>query len=233
MMVDARILAIDTATEVCSVALLHAGTCVERLEENSPQASRVVLDMLDELLRQTDCSYAEVDVLAFGHGPGSFTGVRVATGLVQGLALGHGLNVIGISTLAAIASNTLKQSGQSNTPVLATLDARMNELYWGCYQSDKEGILQTLTEEKVGRCEDIQLPCDGAWLAAGSAGPVYSAALSSQFRDTGLTWIEGIAPRASVIAALALQEIENGEQGCKASEVRPVYLRHQVVHKHS
>ena len=223
-----NILSIDTATEVCSVAMLTSdGDCEEIFEQDAPQASRVVLDMLQRLFTNTDCGWQDIDLLAFGHGPGSFTGVRVATGLVQGLALGRGLPVMGVSTLAAIAQAALDKE-QLDLPVLAALDARMDEIYWGAYRRKGQG-LQCLAADRVGSRSDLVLPEKGAWLAAGNAEAAHAEALAALLAEHDLRWVADIVPRASVIARLAAERVAAGEQGVSAEAVRPVYLRQKVT----
>lgn len=225
-----KILAIDTATEVCSVALGGEGKTLEVFEENAPQASRVILGMIELLFTQAGCRWPDIDMLAFCHGPGSFTGVRVATGLVQGLALGHGLPVMGISTLAVIAHRALEMHGGSPQPVLAVLDARMNEVYWGTYACDRQGFLQALGEDCIGGLESVQLPLmEQGWLVAGNACNSMGEAIAGIRSPGGLQVMESVYPHAGSLLALTRQRLQQGEQGVDAAQVRPVYLRDQVV----
>lgn len=229
-----KILAIDTATEVCSVALLNGEQLIEKVEAHSPQASRIVLNLLEALLQESGQDWSNIDQLAFGHGPGSFTGVRVATGLIQGLALGHQLPVTGISTLAAVAYQAL-QHGPRELPVLAVQDARMAEVYWGCYRMNEQGELENISADTISKPAQIHLPAAGQWLAAGNADIHYSAAISATVLSNSLRpqldWIEGIRPRASAIAALAARRLSRGKTGRLAAEVQPVYLRNQVAQR--
>ena len=123
-----NILAIDTATEACSVALQHNGTRITRFEICPQQHSQRLLPMVDEVLKEANITLNDLDLLAFGRGPGSFTGVRIATGMIQGLALGTGLKVAGISTLEAMAVFTRRETETRETDtahrVLAVRDAR-------------------------------------------------------------------------------------------------------------
>ncbi len=228
-----NILAIDTATEVCSVALTGDGLQMERFEDSAPQASRIILAMIDDLMQQAGYQWDDIQLLAFGHGPGSFTGVRVATGLIQGLALGQGLPVLGISTLAAIAWAALHDHADKDKdrPVLAALDARMGELYWACYQCNDAGMLTCMTEDALGQADDVYLPRTGHWLAAGNAITSYAGPLEARLSaaNTKIDWLPDITPRALHIAELADQKIALGAKPCTAEQVQPVYLRHRVV----
>uniref|UniRef100_UPI003F7C98B7 tRNA (adenosine(37)-N6)-threonylcarbamoyltransferase complex dimerization subunit type 1 TsaB n=1 Tax=Actinobacillus pleuropneumoniae TaxID=715 RepID=UPI003F7C98B7 len=126
------ILAIDTATEACSVALQHNGKLTS-LDELSPRThTQRILPMIDELLAQANISIKQVDALVFGRGPGSFTGVRVGVGIAQGLAMGANLPVVPISNLLAMAQAAYEQTGATN--VVALIDARMNEIYFAQYE---------------------------------------------------------------------------------------------------
>ena len=128
MITKTTLLALDTATEACSVALLHNGEILAK-DELSPKAhTRRILPMIDEVLSQAGIGLNQLDALVFGRGPGSFTGVRIGCGIVQGLALGADLPVIAISNLTAMAQAAYQQFG--STQVLAAIDARMNEVYF-------------------------------------------------------------------------------------------------------
>ena len=131
------ILALDTATEACSVALLHQES-ISTLDELSPRThTQRILPMIDELLTQANLTIKQVDLLAFGRGPGSFTGVRVGVGIAQGLALGAELPVIAVSNLLAMAESAYQQLGK--TEVVALIDARMNEVYFAQLSRNEQG----------------------------------------------------------------------------------------------
>ena len=139
------ILALDTATEACSVALTHLGK-VTHLDELSPRThTQRILPMIDELLAKANISLQEVDYLAFGRGPGSFTGVRVGIGVAQGLAFGAELPVLAISNLMAMAEQAYQTEGATN--VIALIDARMNEVYFAQYQRTEQGWQELVPEQ--------------------------------------------------------------------------------------
>ncbi len=132
-----RILAIDTATEACSVALWNNGE-VQALFELCPREhTQRILPMVQQILASSGLSLQQLDALAFGRGPGSFTGVRIGIGIGQGLALGANLPMIGVSTLQTMAQGAFRLTGA--TRVLAAIDARMGEVYWGEFERNAEG----------------------------------------------------------------------------------------------
>ena len=133
-----RILAIDTATEACSVALLNDGAVSAHFEECPREHTQRILPLVKAMLTQGNTSLTDLDALAFGRGPGSFTGVRIGIGIAQGLALGAELPMIGVSTLATMAQGAWRMTGA--TRVLAAIDARMGEVYWAEYTRDENGI---------------------------------------------------------------------------------------------
>lgn len=229
-----RLLALDTSTDACSVALLDG----ERLSERYELAPRVhaerVLPMLEALLAEAGLGLRDLDALAFGRGPGSFTGVRIATGLAQGLALGAGLPVVPVSSLAALAHGLGRRHGPGR--VLAALDARMDEVYWGLYDCPRPGEARGLLEEQVCAPERVHLPTalsaealasGQSWRGAGSGWARYEHALRAALPEVAL--IEpALAPRAADIALLAAEALARGEAlDCAAA--LPVYLRDRVV----
>ena len=141
----ATLLALDTSTDACSVALQHKGEVLEDFRVIPRQHTKQLLPMVEEILAQAGISPAQLDAIAFGRGPGSFAGLRIATGVAQGLAFATERPVLPISTLEAMAL-LMMQQGQSR--VAASLDARMNEVYWACYEQ-REGLPVALAPERV------------------------------------------------------------------------------------
>ncbi|HBP66881.1 MAG TPA: tRNA (adenosine(37)-N6)-threonylcarbamoyltransferase complex dimerization subunit type 1 TsaB, partial [Alcanivorax sp.] len=139
------ILALETATDACSVALYRNGDIQERFEPGARRQTERILPLVDELLAEAGVTLAAVDALAFGHGPGAFTGVRVATSVVQGLAFARDLPVAGVSTLAACALAAFDRYPHRSR-VLAAFDARMGELYLGAYQCGPDGVVPLLAD---------------------------------------------------------------------------------------
>lgn len=227
------ILAIDATTEMCSVALWNGGLLGESISNTGPQASKVVLGMLDELFQTHSTKWEDISLLAFGHGPGSFTGVRLTTGLVQGIALGQNLQVMGVSTLSAIAYDAIKLTDQPSS-VLVVHDARMGELYWGCYRSDEHGKLQSLGPETVSPGTEVRInDAEGHWLVAGNGCQILKESISEgssiNLIKSG-NWHPNSIARSAYIAELANQALINGSNPVSAIDVSPVYIRNKVTY---
>lgn len=227
------LLAIEAATEVCSVALWNDGLLIEHFDPEGRQGSRVLLPMIEQALNDTGLAWSDLDALAFGHGPGAFTGLRVVTGLVQGLALGHGLPVYGISCLAALAHALLSQQpSETDQPVLCVQDARMDEVYWGSYRPDGQGQVLAVQPDQLACPGGIQLDSAQAWRVAGN-GVMYRSEIEAANPGVILVWDASVTLRASSVAALAAQRMMAGEPGQSAGLVRPLYLRNRVTHQAS
>ncbi|WP_312047345.1 tRNA (adenosine(37)-N6)-threonylcarbamoyltransferase complex dimerization subunit type 1 TsaB, partial [Erwinia sp.] len=169
-----RILAIDTATEACSVALLNKGNVTAHFELCAREHTQRILPLVQAQLQQEALSLNELDGLAFGKGPGSFTGVRIGTGIAQGLALGAALPLIGISTLKTMAQSAWRLQGADR--VLAAIDARMGEVYWAQYQRDEQGVWQGEETEAVLKPEDAlsrMAQLAGSWAMVGTGWQAY------------------------------------------------------------
>lgn len=218
-----RIVAIETATDACSVALWQDGAVLEKFEPGARRQTERVLPMVEELLAEAGIELSSVDALAFGQGPGSFTGVRVATSVVQGLAFSLDLPVVGVSTLAscALAAHDLQPRFRR---IAATFDARMGEVYFGAYRCGGDEA-EPLCDEGVFAPEQVPVLDGGDWLLAGS-GAIYQDALSGR-----LTWAGMDAeamPRAATVARLAVAAVREGRT-VSAEQAQPVYLRDRVV----
>src|SRR3954467_2563824 len=150
-----KILALDTATEACSVALACSGAWIERYEELDRGHAERLLPMIDELLAEAGIALGSLDAIAFGRGPGAFTGVRLAASVAQGLAFGSGLGVVPISDLAAVAQRVALLDPDARR-VLVVNDARMREVYWVSY--DLASAPQALGDERVSAAADVSLP---------------------------------------------------------------------------
>ncbi|HET7921707.1 MAG TPA: tRNA (adenosine(37)-N6)-threonylcarbamoyltransferase complex dimerization subunit type 1 TsaB [Gammaproteobacteria bacterium] len=220
-----KLLALDTATGCCSVALLLDGEILQRERTLERAHAETVLPMAHELLKEADCRLTQLDGIAFGRGPGGFTGVRVAVSVVQGLAFGAELPVVPVSDLAALAMAAGRLHRQ--TRVLACMDARMGEVYAGTYELDvAECVLHG--EEAVLVPDALVLPGDGVWFGAGSGfatyGDVLRERLGVQLGDTD----DGMLPHARDIAALAAIMFQRGE-ALAVEQALPVYLRDRVA----
>lgn len=225
-----RILALDTATENCSAAVLADGrlTARERLLERGHAES--ILAMIDEVLAEAGAPLTGLTGIAFGRGPGSFTGVRLAAGVAQGLAHGGRVGVVPVSDLAAVAQRVLGDDATAER-VLVCNDARMREVYWGCFARSAAGLAAPVGEERVGDPARVALPED--WSGApGLRGAGTGFAAYPQLRATWaavLAPISELRPRAVEIALLAVPEVRAGRLR-HPEEALPVYLRDDVVH---
>ncbi|MDH5274557.1 MAG: tRNA (adenosine(37)-N6)-threonylcarbamoyltransferase complex dimerization subunit type 1 TsaB [Gammaproteobacteria bacterium] len=228
-----RVLAIDTSTEACSAALLWSdGELRQRFVVTERGHAELILPMIDELLAEAGCRLRDLDGLAFGRGPGGFTGLRIAAGVIQGLAYGAGLRVAPVSSLAAVAFLTSSVSGPSSPSpgegILVCNDARMNEVYWGCYRFDPGDpcVPIALSAEAVGPEDRVQ-PTPTVMHFAGNGLARYPA-LQARLESAGLSYHSGVYPRADAIARLGERMLQQGE-GVDAAEALPVYIRDDVA----
>lgn len=223
-----RLLAIETSTIACSVALSVDGHVSERYELAPQRHAELVLPMAESLLAEAGLELAALDAVAFARGPGAFTGLRIAAAVTQGLAFGAGLPVIPVSTLAALAQGAAGEHGADR--VLAAMDARMNEVYWGAFGTGEDGLVHALGAECVCPPEQVPVLDGDGWFAAGDGWAAHGAALEARFgvRLTGRD--EARYPRARDVARLALA-VHRREGGLPAEQALPVYLRDRVAKK--
>ncbi|HET7307879.1 MAG TPA: tRNA (adenosine(37)-N6)-threonylcarbamoyltransferase complex dimerization subunit type 1 TsaB [Gammaproteobacteria bacterium] len=219
-----KLLAIDTATELCSVALYRDGAIDGRAVSEARAHADNVLPMVAELLAQAGLALAQLDGIAFGRGPGGFTGLRVAAAVTQGLALGADLPIVAVSDLAALAYGAFIEHGWRD--VAAALDARMGEIYYGVYRCSEDGVT-ALTDDALAPPDEVTLPAiDGA---AGPGWQAYRAALPEAVR-AGIENADDKPPHARSIAALGAIELAAGRDAAPESAI-PVYLRDKVAEK--
>lgn len=192
-----KLLALDTATEACSAAVWVDGAVWERYELAPRRHAALILPMIESVLAEAGLSPKQLDVVAFGRGPGAFTGVRIAVGIAQGIAFAADLPVVPVSTLAALALGVGRETGYSR--LAAALDARMSEVYWGTYAvtADDTELLGGAGVRAGGR---DRAGGDG-WFGAGGGWRVHAAVLSRQLPVRG--WLEERYPRAADVARLA------------------------------
>lgn len=215
------LLALDTATEACSAALLHDGQVIHRFEVIPRLHAGRLLPMIEELLTEAGLRLNQVDALVFGRGPGAFTGVRIATGMVQGLAFATGKPVIDVSNLAALAQRAWREHQAES--VCAAIDARMDEVYWGCYRLE-QGAMQLQGQEVVCAPEAVSVPSGfGAAQGAGT-GWQYADRLAVQVTAS---WPQ-MLPDARDLLGLAMPRWLAGEV-LDAADAQPVYLRDKVA----
>ncbi len=220
-----RILAVETSTEHCSVALWQEGALSGRSELVGQRHSEVLMEMLDGVLREADIKLAQLDGIAFGSGPGSFTGVRIACGVAQGLAFGADLPVVGICTLQALAQ------ASSHTRVIAALDARMGEIYHAVYEAHG-GAWMTVREPSL--CTAAQAPevMGEGWFGVGSGFALQGEVLAMRYAGHLAGINTKAVPQAAAVAQLAAPLFAAG-QGMDAALAAPFYLRDKVALKTS
>lgn len=225
----AVILALDTSTEACSCALSIDGAIDEHHAVTPRQHARLILPMIGELLGRHSLDFSSLDAIAFGRGPGSFTGLRIAAGVTQGIAFAAGLPVVAVSTLAAVALDVHLATGATN--ILACLDARIDEIYWGQFHVVC-GLPVLVGEEHLCRPELLGnrfITTEAPW-AVGGNGLVYQARFPALVQPHLETCLPDLLPRAAHIATLATSLF--AQQLCiTADEVVPVYLRDKVTHQ--
>ena len=224
-----KLLAVETATEACSAALYLDGEVLERFQLTQREHSRLILTMLDSLMAEAAISLQDLDAVAFGRGPGSFTGVRIATGVIHGVAFGADLPVVPVSTLAAIAQSCFDHT-QAKIAFTA-MDARIGEIYWGVYRRNEQGFAELIGEESVGLAEHVQFPKLEGY-GAGSGWKIYEAALSRRLQGLVREFDAGCLPRASNIVRLGAVGLANG-MAVPVEQAMPVYLRDKVAKKES
>jgi tRNA threonylcarbamoyladenosine biosynthesis protein TsaB len=218
-----NILALDTSTEACSAAIWVDGAVTERFESGNQHSGRI-LAMVDELLAEAGFALARFDAIAFGRGPGSFTGLRIGAGVAQGLAFGADIPVTPVSSLAALAQ------GVDAPRVLAAFDARMNQIYSGAYVRNAQGIVEPAGIESVTAPSDVPLPEGTNWLGAGNGWDLHHAALLQRLGGRVADWRKQVHPRARDVAQLGAVAVQTG-QAIAAEQALPVYVRDDVAVK--
>lgn len=225
------ILAIDTSSEACS-ATLKIDNHSETLFEIAPQAhSQLLLPQCEQLLANAGMELSQVDVIAYSRGPGSFTGLRIGAGVVQGLAFAHDIPVIPVSSLEALAQRVAKQ--HRDATVLSVIDARMQEVYWAAYRIDDQGCLTLQNEETLSKPEAVTINCTGTVIGIGTGWDIYESALRNQIKPLEIDHIYSKQHvSAEEIALLAANKLARKEDLLVAAEkALPVYLRNNVVQK--
>lgn len=219
------ILALESSGSACSVALQHRGRVYQRQSFTPRAHTRLLLPMVEEVLSEAQLTLADVDALAFSSGPGSFTGLRIAFGMVQGLAFSHDIPVIPIPTLEALAQAACEHFAlNAGDRILPALDARKEEIYWGCYRMGEDGRLQEEQNNAVSAAADMAVAGDVAvgvgdgWLYAEHIA-VKPAQVTADFALT-----------ATAVLTLAQQRFEAGLMQA-AHEAELVYIRDEVAWK--
>jgi tRNA threonylcarbamoyladenosine biosynthesis protein TsaB len=216
-----RILAFDTSTDWLTVAVGDGSTWDGHAERAAQANSERILPTIDAMLDRAGWRLADLDGIAFGAGPGAFTGVRIACGVAQGLAFGAQLRVVAVPTLLALAQQGWRERGERR--VFACLDARMQEVYVAFYERNGDGW-RTIREPSVVKPSDVEVP-DGRWDGRGDGFAAYPEVASR----SGVDRVDAAAiPHARDIGDLAIPIFERGE-GVPADEALPLYVRHRVA----
>ncbi|GMR06599.1 MAG: tRNA (adenosine(37)-N6)-threonylcarbamoyltransferase complex dimerization subunit type 1 TsaB [Gammaproteobacteria bacterium] len=216
------ILALDSSTEACSVALLTGQEVVEKFEVIGRGHAEQLLPMINALLEENDASLDDIDLFAYGSGPGSFTGLRIGAAMMQGLALARERKLIAVSSLAALAS---RQQGI----VLSVIDARMDQVYHGLYRIQKDAPPELTGEISVSFPDEINLPDRGNIILTGTGLDRYKDKfMLMNTADRGITGINDEYPHAADIARLALYESVQGRETDPADAL-PHYVRDKVA----
>lgn len=220
-----NLLAIDTATEQCSVALSYGAHCIHRCIQTPRGHAELVLPMVQELMSEAGLGFTQLHAIAFGRGPGAFTGVRIAIGVAQGLAFAAELPLLPISDLAAVAQQAAG-TVSSDAQILVCMDARMGEVYAGLFALAADGMVQPKDSEQVCAPERILIAADAVQVGLGTGFRAYP---SLRQRYSGITLVDDALPRATEIARLGVRDWHAG-LAISAELAAPVYLRDQVVH---
>ena len=228
-----NILTFDTATEACSVALQCGDIVYYRYEIAPQQHAKLLLPMIQALILEAKITLQDINAVGFGCGPGSFMGVRLATGMAQGLGFGLNIPLISISTLQTIAQATMnamvaRAPASAQQTVLAGWDARMNEIYWGFYQLDKNNIMQPKINDQLSAPEAVDTSfVHTIGSLAGNAWKAYQTRLPSALSTIPL--FTDIYPEAKAMLTIACSKYLAGEM-VSAVDAHPHYVRHHVVH---
>jgi len=222
-----KLLAIETSTEACSVALWIDGQVLERFELAPRRHTELVLPWAGELLAEAGIAKSQLDAIAVGRGPGAFTGVRLAVALVQGMALALDKPVLSISTLAALAMSAPAENRQGER-ILAAIDARMGELYLGLFRRDPERMLVALGDEWMATPSSPGVPAGRPMIGVGSGFSADNKALVAALGESLLSVDGDALPHAADVARLGALAIARGE-AIAADNLEPAYLRDKVA----
>lgn len=224
----ACILAVETATEACSAALYINGEVNEEFKIAPREHAAILLPMIDRLMASAGIGLQQLEAIAFGRGPGSFTGLRIASSVTQGLAWSADLPVIPVSTLAAVAQAIVRLHARAQ--VLVALDARMQEVYWGAYRAGQDQLVQLNGGEAVCPPEAVSVPQGHDWVAAGDGWQACGDQLSQRCKAIVSEHFPGQRPQAQDVACLAAAALARGEV-LPPEQAQPVYLRDNVARK--
>jgi tRNA threonylcarbamoyladenosine biosynthesis protein TsaB len=224
-----KILALDTSHSACSLALLTDDGIQTSHHVAPMQQAQLVLPLLEELLLANKIKLNDLDALAFGRGPGSFTGVRIAASVMQGLAFATDLPLISISSLAATAQAAFNDLGWKK--LMVGTDARIQEVYWGVYAVNANGLVEEIGSEVVCAPNLINAPDGNDWYAIGNAWLEYKEAMLQRLSFEPVAIDTSRMPMASAVAELAKDKFNKKEWSKSIADSVPIYLRDNVAIK--
>jgi tRNA threonylcarbamoyladenosine biosynthesis protein TsaB len=224
-----NLLAIDTSTDFCSVAASRGETLFSRHERAGRRQAETILGMVDEVLAEARIELAQIDGIAYGEGPGSFTGLRIAAGVTQGLALARGIGVIGVGSLLALSEEAAKDAASGR--VIACLDAHMGEVYHAAYRRAGAGW-EEVSAPGLYRPEAVPVAPGGNWTGCGDGFAAYRERLAARLGECVSAIRPEAVPSARAVLKLAMPRFAAGEAKDAATAV-PVYLRDKVALKTS
>ena len=217
------ILALDSSTEACSCALVIDSKFFETFELLPRLHTQYILPMIKSLMAEHDLNFSDLDGIAVGAGPGSFTGLRIAAGVAQGIAFGADLPLLPVSTLAALAQQSLKSESQH---ILSCIDARINEVYWAVYSNDGHKI-ELVGEEQLCKPELVDFEISGSCYGVGN-GMNFINQMPKHIQSLISAFDSEVYPRALAMAELAVGYLEQG-MSIKPEDFSPTYLRNKVT----
>ena len=222
-----NILALDTSTNACSVALQSGSEIWVEHRVCPRQQSDRILPQIDTLFQQADIQLADIELIACGVGPGAFMGCRLAVSVVQGLAFATGIPVVPFSTLQILAQTTHLE--HKSTAVIAAWDARMGQMYSGAYRLNQQGVMVEEIADYLIDPAAFSLPEQASWVASGNAWEVYQSLLSPDVMASLDDCYPSLYPEARALIQLA--EAVSSEQYLQAADLKPVYLRSPIKGK--
>lgn len=215
-----KLLSIETSQSIGSVAVVD-GESLSQLEiETAREQTVLILPVIHQLLREAGLELGALDAIVIGYGPGSFTGLRVAAAVAQGLALAAGLRIVPVSSMAGMAERARREHGSER--VLTCIDARMGEVYWGSFEV-RGNAIAAIGSEQIGLPEDVVVPEWSAWAVAGNAISRYPSKLAHLLAAANAAYPD-LHPFAEDLIPLARIEIA-ANRSLRPEEVRPSYLR--------
>lgn len=224
------LLALDSSTEACSCALWHDGEVLDHFQIIPRQHAQRLLPMVEALMAEQRVEFSDLDAIAFGRGPGSFTGLRIATGVAQGLAFAANLPLLPVSTLSSLALECREVASlPEGTLLLTTLDARIDEVYWGWYRVDAGGVC-LVQAERLSAPESIAPPTASGPIIAVGSGLHYAERFPSMLMQRIDQTHAALLPRSKYIATMAARMWLSGDRGITPELAEPLYLRDKVTH---